>query len=266
MTTAEITRIQDALTAHVAVFRTEAGLPCPMEIKLAHSLRVAANCRDIAAELGWDAEETAIGEIVGLLHDIGRFEQYDRFRTFSDPQSLDHAALACEIIERDGLLGNWPAEDRSRVLDAVRYHNRKALPAGLPETVLSLARLIRDADKIDIMKVIGDSLRNGDFSQHPEVLLRLDPVAGPTPAVVHEVRTCGTASYGAIRSIADLKLVGFAWVHDINYRPALRMIRERRMLDGFAGTLPKTDEIVQIIDNAENYLTRRLDQVSAPER
>ena len=72
-------------------------------LKVAHTLRVAALSDEIArADVptgpGLTAEDVDLGWLIGLLHDIGRFEQVRRFDTFNDAISLPHAALGSEIL------------------------------------------------------------------------------------------------------------------------------------------------------------------------
>ena len=41
-------------------------------------------------------EESII--LIGLLHDIARFEQYTKYKTFRDSISIDHGDLGVEIL------------------------------------------------------------------------------------------------------------------------------------------------------------------------
>ena len=47
-----------------------------------HSLRVMKKSRIIAQSLKLSEEEIQIATLIGLLHDIGRFEQYTKYNTF----------------------------------------------------------------------------------------------------------------------------------------------------------------------------------------
>ena len=52
-----------------------------------------------------------LAEIMALFHDIGRFEQYKQYRTFSDYRSEDHAALGVKVIKANRILNGFePAE------------------------------------------------------------------------------------------------------------------------------------------------------------
>ena len=127
--------------------------------KIEHTLRVAALSERYAAALGFTAEDTALAWFLGLLHDIGRFEQARRFNTFVDSQSLDHAELSADILFVDGLLDRFPTEglpeDWRKIAElSIRQHNKLRLPDGLDARTKTFAELLRDADKTDIFRVI----------------------------------------------------------------------------------------------------------------
>lgn len=126
-----------------------------VKLKIEHTARVCGLCETIAAESGFSKEETDLAWLSGILHDVGRFEQLRRFGTFNDAQSIDHAAFGADILFRDGQIRAY-AEDASEdaLLErAVRYHSAYRLPETLSEREIKFANLLRDADKIDILKV-----------------------------------------------------------------------------------------------------------------
>ncbi|MBQ6928107.1 MAG: HD domain-containing protein [Oscillospiraceae bacterium] len=127
--------------------------------KIEHTFRVATLSERYAKALGMCAEDTALAWFLGLLHDIGRFEQVRRFGTFVDSQSVDHAELSGDILFRDGLLDRFPEEGlpeawKETAEISIRQHNKLRLPDGLDARTLSFAELLRDADKTDIFRVI----------------------------------------------------------------------------------------------------------------
>ena len=81
--------------------------------KIVHTLSVAGLSEKIAESLGLDAEDVDFAWFLGLLHDIGRFEQVRRYGTFVDSQSVDHADFGADLLFRDGLFRSFPTEDYS---------------------------------------------------------------------------------------------------------------------------------------------------------
>lgn len=130
-----------------------------IRLKAEHTLRVAGHCARIAESLGADGGSADFAWLLGLLHDIGRFEQVRRYGTFVDAVSVDHAELGADLLFRDGLIGEFPARDltpdRLSILEtAIRLHNKLALPGELDGETRFFCDLIRDADKADIFRVV----------------------------------------------------------------------------------------------------------------
>lgn len=133
-------------------------------LKVTHTYRVAALCDDIARSLGLGQHDVDLAWLCGILHDVGRFEQVRRYETFVDSQSVSHAALGAEVLF-DGAAGqagdirNYvdasPEDEEIRA--AVAHHSDLDLPDGLDAHCRQLCEIVRDADKIDILKVNNDS-------------------------------------------------------------------------------------------------------------
>lgn len=127
--------------------------------KIEHTFRVAELAESCAASLKMNGADTDLAWFLGLLHDIGRFEQVRRFGTFVDSKSVDHAELSGDILFRDGLLERFPGEGlpegwRAMAETAVRQHNKLRLPVTLDDRTRRFAEILRDADKTDIFRVI----------------------------------------------------------------------------------------------------------------
>lgn len=129
--------------------------------KVAHTRRVAANCERIAISLGMDGDCVDFAWFLGLLHDIGRFEQVRRYGTFVDSISVDHAEFGADLLFKERLIDRFPVESLSeewldRLETAIRLHNKLALPDDLDGQTRIFCEIIRDADKIDIFRVVSE--------------------------------------------------------------------------------------------------------------
>lgn len=124
-----------------------------IKLKVLHSYKVSTIAKEIALDIGLSEKDVCLAEIIGLFHDIGRFEQVKRYQTFLDSKSVDHAELGVSILQEENLLSFIDEEDRSLILKAIAYHNKYQLPSSLEPRVLMHAHIIRDADKTDIFRV-----------------------------------------------------------------------------------------------------------------
>jgi putative nucleotidyltransferase with HDIG domain len=127
--------------------------------KVEHTIRVAELSGRYAKALGMVGEDTDFAWFLGLLHDIGRFEQARRYGTFVDSQSADHAELSADILFQEELIDRFPKEGlpgdwRIIAETAIRLHNKLTLPETLDSRTRRFAEILRDADKTDIFRVI----------------------------------------------------------------------------------------------------------------
>ncbi len=154
-----------------------------IKLKIDHTYRVAGLCQRIAESLGLSETDVDIAWLLGMLHDIGRFEQIRRFGTFNDAQSVDHAEFGADLLFKEGLIrkfaegyyeecelarsGNEEAEqiiknnehhnkDTGLLELAIRQHNKYRVKEDLTERQRMFCDILRDADKVDIFKVNAD--------------------------------------------------------------------------------------------------------------
>lgn len=120
--------------------------------KIYHSFRVMELSTKIAQSLYLSEEEVDLATLIGLLHDIARFEQYRIYKTFSDRKSVDHGNLGVEILEKDNFIRKFIEDDKydEIIKVAIKNHNKAQIEEGLEEPYLTYAKIIRDADKLDI--------------------------------------------------------------------------------------------------------------------
>lgn len=135
-----------------------------IKLKIDHTYRVAEISERIALWLKLPQEDVDLAWLIGMLHDIGRFEQLRRFGTFSDAQSIDHAQFGVELLYQEGLLMSYLSEEGSQqnlsereiIRTAIWNHSAYRIEEGLDERTELFCHIIRDADKIDILKVNHD--------------------------------------------------------------------------------------------------------------
>ena len=123
-----------------------------IERKVGHSYRVAEISGKIARSLHLTDEEVELAILIGLLHDIGRFEQYTKYQTYRDADSIDHAKLGVEILENNQYLRSFIKETSydSIIKKAIFNHNKYEIEKGLDDKTLIFCEIIRDSDKLDI--------------------------------------------------------------------------------------------------------------------
>jgi hypothetical protein len=250
--------------AYLDTFRQPDGaLPEMLQLKLDHTVNVVKNVRLVMSGEGWPDEARRVGEACAWLHDVGRFSQLRDYNTFQDAKSIDHAVRSVEVVEAGGWLEGLEAAERKRVLTAVALHNKKEVPAALEAETSHLCHAVRDADKLDIFRVLEVAATDGSLSRNPEIAWELQVKGAPSPEVVEAVSKGLPVCYTWIRTLSDFVLIQVGWLHGgFRYRTSLRLARERRVLEfreAYLKTLSDDPGVSVCCEAARTYSQAQLD-------
>lgn len=156
-------------------------------LKIAHTYRVADFCERIAKSIGLTDEDVEFAWLSGMLHDIGRFEQVKRYNTFIDSESVDHAEFGADLLFGKELLIAQYSDDRSfdpMMETVIRQHNKYRVDSSVTGKTLTFCNILRDADKVDILRVNVETPMEEIYNVSEEELL----TAGVSEAVMDQVR------------------------------------------------------------------------------
>ena len=250
------------ISSHEAWFRAYAEReralektdPSPMDLKLAHTMRVLANARSIVQQEAFDPFVERCSLLAALYHDIARFEQYLRYRTFKDRASVNHGRFGVRLIKETGCLAGEEQRMRRTVMAAVGLHNAFALPKNLPSAINTVVRVVRDSDKLDILKVIDEHLSTCR-PYNPTVVLQLpdDPTL-VSRAVIEKALHDGIASYSDLKSVNDFRLLLATWIEDMNFPSS----RSAFIAQGHARHLLRDVPSEGAYAEARSYLLKKL--------
>jgi len=255
MTTETLDLLTQRFRAYVDRFRADGVLHPMHQLKLEHTIRVAADARSIAAGMNWPEREVNLAEAVGLFHDIARFPQFQQYRSFSDADTVDHGDLGVQTLETENLLDGVAAEPRALILHSVQYHNKRALPRVLTAHEEKHLRLIRDADRLDIFFIGWDSIKTGHIHDHPEIIMNIDFNGPPSGEVLDQFERGDKIDYRDMKSMADRFILQLSWIHDMSYDSTKRLVRERGILEKFIDVLPvKTGRLLNCFDKTAAFL------------
>lgn len=226
--------------------------------KIGHSIRVMNISKEIATKIGLKQEEIEIATLIGLLHDIARFEQYTQFQTFNDLNSFDHGDYGVKILDKD--IRKYIENDKydEIIKKAVKNHNKFEIEEGLTEKKLIFAKLIRDADKIDIIyeavemfwKGIEDQINNTKTSQNIEEQFKS----------YKQIKR--GKSNDKIPNVDEIIGV-IAFIFDVNFKESFEIIRKEdyinKILDRFDFKNKETkDKMEEIRDIANKYIYEKI--------
>ena len=228
---------------------------CPVVAsKVSHSFRVMEISNLIAKKMNLNEEDIEIATLIGLLHDIARFEQYTKYGTYSDVDSIDHGDYGVEILNKD--IRKYVDTDKYDTLikTAIKNHNKFEIEPGLNERELFFCKLIRDADKVDILYEATYMFWDGIEDQENNSELN------------KKVYEC-FCKYKTIKRVKGENYEDFnkvittsAFVFDINFEETFEIIYKEdyinRILDRFNYKHSEIQENVRTISN--NYIKNKV--------
>lgn len=217
-------------------------------LKAVHTYKVAALCETIGASVGLEGEDLLAAWMCGLLHDIGRFEQIQRYDTFSDADSVDHALLSVEILfgedKKGGILRDFMEQDTydDILFHAIRHHSAYRLPENLTQRQQSYCNILRDADKIDIFRVNLETPLEDIYNTTTEELYG----AFVTPEVLQAFYEHHAVLRALKKTPVDHVVGHISLYYELVYPISRRIALEQgylKRLSEFASANPKTEEV-----------------------
>lgn len=227
-----------------------------VERKQKHSLRVMNNAKQIAINLKLSEEQIQIATLIGLLHDTGRFKQYTEIGLGDNIEGFDHGDYGAKVLFEDGMIRKFiePSKYDEIIRNAIINHNKFAIEEGLTEEELLFAKLIRDADKIDI---IYESEKI--FYKGQEKIINKSILADKIYNQFMSENMVIKEKNVILKYIDDITCV-LALIFDINYTTSFQILKEKdyinNILDRYNFEDTKTRERVNEIRKLANeYVT-----------
>ncbi|MDA8327020.1 MAG: HD domain-containing protein [Nitrospiraceae bacterium] len=263
MTEKDFTRLKRRFLRYVESYRMDTpGDQQNIALKRDHTLKV---CRDIGLITRGEAigrrNDALLARTAALLHDIGRFPQYAKFKTFNDGSSVNHGRLGAELLMKTDLklkfLEGLSRGEQSLIIRAVKYHSALTLPR-LDKRSAFLLRLVRDADKLDIWRVFVEYFGQEKKDRSTAAGQGLPEGEGIiSPGVLRNIFENRLISLAGIRNLNDYKLLLLSWVYDINFRTTFRLFRKRRYLERLAAYLPVGEEADKAVAHLKEFVAQK---------
>ena len=225
-----------------------------IQMKLGHIIRVAENCKKLAIYLKLTQEQIQLAELIGLLHDIGRFEQY-KIIDKKQKEKFNHGEAGVEILKKDNYIRKYIEEDTfdDIIYTAVQEHNKYQISEGLSQEKELFCKMIRDADKLDLIyegAVI--------YWEEPERKRQVEE-GKLSEKMLENVYQKKLADSRNSISETDQILRFSSYVFDINFSYSFKVLKENdnmnKMIDKFYYQIPKTrDEMMKVKTIVNEYI------------
>jgi len=227
-------------------------------LKIEHTRNVRKNILRIAEGLSLSKEHMRLAETVALFHDIGRFPQYSRYKTFRDAISLSHGLLGKKTLIKEGVLERLPEDERELILKAVNFHGAFSIPTVFDGDTVFFLKMVRDADKVDIFRVFLEYYDSPPEEQASATAFGVPDTPEYSKIMLTNLYNREVASYMNIRTENDFKLMKLSWIYALYFDESVRLLQERGLIEKLISKLPQTDEIKTAMDVLRQYITERL--------
>lgn len=228
-------------------------------LKKEHTAKVCDEMRALVENENFDEHQTCMAMTVALLHDAGRFQQFQKYGTYNDLRSVNHGCLGRQLVHKSGVLKVLTDREQYIIETVIEHHGAKEIPEALDDEAKFYLRLVRDADKIDIYRVVCKYM---DMYKASPENFRIEKEFPDDPycsrPVIETVMQGRTVDYRILETMYDMILLQLGWVFDMNYDYSLKLIWERGYIETLTGFLPPSDHNAQkAAEYIRNYVKSR---------
>lgn len=230
-----------------------------IEQKKQHSIRVMEISNQLAKVIFNKQEEIEVATLIGLLHDIARFEQYTKYKTFRDVDSIDHGDYGVKILQENNYIRKYILTNKydDIILKAIKNHNKFEIEKGLNEKELTYAKLIRDADKLDIFFEASEIFWKNNKEQIEDscITKEIEETIKDKKLIKREK--------GKKQEGIDKVLGTISFVYDLNYKESFKILKQKdyinKILNQFNFKYKETEEEIKKIRKIINeYVEEKL--------
>lgn len=210
-----------------------------IKLKLDHSLRVGIIASQVAESLKCSKSDVELAYLCGLLHDIGRFRQYSLYSSFVDTENTHHGKIGAEVLDTTHIPGITNTEELAIIREAIINHGLLEVNQGLSKRELFFCKIIRDADKIDIYKIVSEYYLQTQ-SRNTVIELGLNLHGDISQQVLLDFMGKRVVKKSDMKSTDDFKILQLSWIFDINFDYTLKQIIKGGYIDSILESLADT--------------------------
>ncbi len=219
--------------------------------KYYHSYRVMDNMVVLAKSMNLPTCDIELAKCIGLLHDIGRFEQHTRFKSFDD-SNFDHGKYGEEILKEKDALKHFDIKktDYEVVYKAIRNHNKYQIEPNLTKRELLFTKMIRDADKLDIIYAIGNSeIKSVIHEDDTKIRDKIKKQFFDNKQVIIDEKETKSENI----------VVMFSFIYDFNFNTSFIILKHKKYYQKIYQRLRHKELFKPYIEHIINYIDERID-------
>ena len=240
-------------------YKDDAFVNANLKLKEEHTRRVCDEMNYLTESLGLSESQRVVAETIAMFHDLDRYEQFTKYRTFSDAGSVPHGPLAVEVLERHNVLVDVEPRQRTVIEQAIMLHAVREMADDLDEDIGLFARLIRDADKLDIYYLVTEVDNKPPDDPQASVMINWFPRGdGYSPQIIEAIRAREHIDYAMLKTNIDMKLMELAWVYDFNFQATFARVKRNQYFEKIIAMLPADEDIAEVARQVTAYRDEQL--------
>lgn len=226
-------------------------------LKYIHTFKTKRVSDEICSSLSLNQRDTYIAGVIALFHDYARFEQFRLYGTYSDANSVDHGDLAIELLFDKGELFNFITdlneEELNLVKLAIKNHNKYAVEEGLTERQLLFCNIIRDADKVDIYRILSQDARCISFE---EGHLKEEELKNFYDHKLYKRSEKPIDFYDRI-------IMHLSYIYDLNFKQSFKILKKEKYIKKYMYSMllgisfKIDDELINCFNYIEKYIKEK---------
>ena len=230
-------------------------------LTVVHIYHVIDNAIMISKKFGLSEEGINLAALIGLLHDIGRFDELKKLKKF-DSVGNDHAMFASKLLFEKGFISRFIDTDKYNniIKKAIENHNKKQIEDGLSDKELLYVKIIRDADKLDNFRIMQKEEIENIF---PGLVSRKEELKNSliSDSVYNSVMRKECVDIKDRKYPLDYLIFVLAFVFDIYFKETLLIVKENSYVDvlidrfNYINNKEKMNKIRNVLNN---YIEKKL--------
>lgn len=221
-----------------------------INFKYRHSYKVKELMKELALKFKLSKEEVEVAEVIGLLHDIGRFEQIKKKGSCSDFKTgIDHADESCVYLFDLGHIKDF--YDNEEYYDiikcAIKYHNKYKIDDSVKDKALLFSKMIRDMDKVDIYRVVGEEF---------EWTYNIDDISDK---ILDEFYRKDLVDYKKIKTDTDNIYGDISYLFDINFAESFEILKNSNNIISFFDMIKPKENSINLFNKLKEEILLYID-------
>lgn len=224
-----------------------------IKLKYKHSYKVKDLMEELSDKLKLSKEDKILASQIGLLHDIGRFEQIKKYNVCSDTKSkIDHADESSIYLFDKCRIRDFIEDNKNDeiIKDAIKNHNKFEISKDVTGRNLFFSKMIRDMDKVDIYRVMSEEA-SFDFTFDKNEIDNevLNTFQNHKPIKIKENKRK-----------TDHILIQLAFIYDFNFKESIEILQRTKYLDNYINKIKCEKNSIEEFNKIKKEIYEYLDK------